>query len=55
MGEVAKWSAFILLMIGTLGLLVNEFVLDWGTIATLIFAALNVVGLFILAFAHWEQ
>ena len=55
MGEVAKWSAFILLMIGTLGLLVNEFVLDWGTIATLIFAALNVVGLIILAFVNWEQ
>ena len=55
MGEVAKWIAFILLIIGTLGLVANEFILDWGTIATLIFAALNVIGLIILAFANWEQ
>lgn len=55
MGEVAKWSAFILLIIGTLGLLANEFILDWGTIATLTFAALNVVGLVILAYANWRQ
>jgi hypothetical protein len=54
MGEVAKWSAFILLIIGTLGLVANEFILDWGAIATLIFAALNVVGLIILAFVNWE-
>ena len=55
MGEVAKWSAFILLILGTLGLVANEFILDWGTIATLTFAALNVVGLIILAFVNWEQ
>ena len=55
MDEVAKWIAFILLIIGTLGLVANEFILDWGTIATLIFAALNVIGLIILAFANWEQ
>ncbi len=55
MDEVAKWSAFILLIIGTLGLLSNEFFLDWGTIATLTFAALNIVGLIILAFVNWEQ
>ena len=55
MDEVAKWIAFILLIIGTLGLVANEFILDWGTIATLIFAALNVIGLIILASANWEQ
>jgi hypothetical protein len=55
MDEVAKWSAFILLIIGTLGLLSNEFILDWGTIATLTFAALNIVGLIILAFVNWER
>ena len=55
MDEIAKWSAFILLIIGTLGLVANEFILDWGTIATLTFAALNVVGLIILAFVNWEQ
>ena len=51
--EIAKLSAFILLFIGTLGLLINEFVFDWGTTATLTFAALNVVGLAILAYTHW--
>jgi membrane-bound ClpP family serine protease len=55
MSELAKWSAFILLIIGTLGLVANEFILDWGTIATLTFAALNVVGLIILAYANWDQ
>ena len=55
MGEIAKWIAFILLIIGTLGLVANEFILDWGTIATLIFAALNVIGLIILASVNWEQ
>ena len=55
MGEIAKWSAFILLLIGTLGLLINEFILDWGTIATLTFAALNVVGFVILAYANWGR
>jgi len=49
--EVAKLSAFILLIIGTIGLLMNEFIFDWGRAATLIFAAFNFVGLAILAFA----
>ncbi|MFB0556731.1 MAG: hypothetical protein ACETVW_02620 [Dehalococcoidia bacterium] len=51
--EVAKLSAFILLTIGTIGLLMNEFIFDWGRAATLIFAAFNFVGLAILAFATW--
>jgi len=53
MREVAKLSAFILLIIGTLGLLINEFIFDWGRTATLTFAALNVVGLAILAYTYW--
>jgi len=53
MREVAKLSAFILLGIGTLGLLINEFIFDWGRSATLTFAALNVVGLAILAYTYW--
>ena len=32
MREVAKLSAFILLIIGTIGFLVNEFVFDWGKV-----------------------
>ena len=37
--------AFVLLLVGTIGLLLNEFVFEWGRTATLIFAAANVVGL----------
>ncbi len=51
--EVAKLSAFILLTIGTIGLLMNEFIFDWGRAATLIFAVFNSVGLAILAFVTW--
>ena len=40
--------AFILLIIGTAGLLVNEFVFDWGSVVTIVFAAVNVLGLIFL-------
>lgn len=50
--KLAKLSIFILLSIGTLGLLVNEFIFDWGSTATLTFAASNVAGLATLAFTH---
>jgi len=53
MKQVIKLSGFILLIIGTLGLLINEFIFDWGGIATLTLAAVNIVGLAALAFAHW--
>jgi hypothetical protein len=53
MREVLKLTGFILLIIGTLGLLITEFVFEWGSTATLIFAALNVVGLATLAYTHW--
>jgi hypothetical protein len=46
-------SAFVLLMIGTLGLLMNEFVFDWGRPATLLFAIINVVGLVALGLSYW--
>ena len=53
MREVIKRGAFTLLGIGTLGLLINEFAFDWGRTATLTLAAVNVIGLAALAFAHW--
>ena len=53
MKEYIKLSGFILIAIGTIGLLLNEFISDWGTTATLTFAAVNVVGLATLVFAHW--
>jgi len=52
MGEVIKLSAFILLIIGTLGLLINEFAFDWGRVATIVFAIVNLTGLAILAATH---
>ena len=51
--EAVKLASFILLIIGTIGLLVNEFVFDWGRAATLTFAVVNLVGLAILALANW--
>ena len=53
MREVLKLSSFILIAIGTIALLLNEFVFDWGRAATVGFAALNVVGLITLAFTNW--
>lgn len=53
MRRVAELSAFILLIVGTIGLLLNEFVFDWGRVATLSFAAMNIVGLVILAYTNW--
>ena len=53
MTEATRLIAFILLIIGTLGLIINEFIFDWGSAATITFAAINVVGLAVLAFAFW--
>jgi len=53
MTEGTKIIAFILLIIGTGGLLVNEFVAGWGRTATVTFACLNVVGLVTLAYTFW--
>ena len=53
MSEATRLIAFILLIIGTLGLIINEFVFDWGSAATITFAAINVVGLVVLAFVFW--
>jgi hypothetical protein len=52
MGKVIKLSAFILLIIGTLGLLTNEFAFDWGRVATIVFAIVSLTGLAILAATH---
>jgi len=55
MREVAKVTAFVLLIIGTIGLIANEFVPDWGRGVTITFACLNVLGLIVLAFATWTM
>ena len=53
MRKYAKPSGFVLLAIGTLGLIITEFILGGGRAATLTFAAFNVVGFATLAYAHW--
>ena len=53
MKQFVKLGGFLLIIIGTLGLIINEFIFDWGSTATLTFAAVNVGGLAILAFAFW--
>ena len=50
MREIVKLGGFILVFIGTVGLLINEFVFDWARIVTITFACLNVMGLGILGF-----
>ena len=50
MRESIHRIAFILLIMGTIGLLVNEFVTGWGRGITITFACLNFLGLVFLAF-----
>ena len=52
MRNVTRLIAFILLIIGTAGLLVNEFAIDWDRVATLIFAVFNCIGLVTLAVTY---
>ena len=49
--EAAKVEAYVLLIAGTAGLLLNELVFDWGRVATLSLALSNAVGLVILGLA----
>ena len=53
MKEAIKLSGFILLIVGTVGLLVNELAMDWGRTATVTFAIINLVGLITLAVMYW--
>lgn len=46
-------SGFVLVIIGTVGLLLNEFAWEPSSTRTIIFAAVNLVGLVNLAFSHF--
>jgi hypothetical protein len=46
-------SGFVLIIVGTVGLLLNEFVWEDGTTRAIIFAVVDFVGLVNLAFAHF--
>ena len=52
---VVRLCAFILLTIGTIGLLVNEFVFDWGRAATITFAVFNLSGLSALVLTYRDS
>ena len=53
MRNFIKISSFILIIIGTAGLLMNEFAWEHSSTRTIIFAVVNFVGLVNLAFAHF--
>jgi hypothetical protein len=48
-----KISGFALIIIATVGLLLNEFVWEGSTTRTIIFGVVDLVGLVNLAFAHF--
>lgn len=54
MNKTLELFAFVVLLVGTVGLLTNEFLFDWGTTATLVFAGANVIGLLAFAIAYWS-
>ena len=53
MRNFIKLSGFILISIGTTGLLLNEFAWEHSSSCTIIFAVVNLIGLVKLAFAHF--
>ncbi len=55
MRKAIEVSPFALLFVGTFGLLINEFILDLGTLTTLMFAVFNVIGLVVLGIASWGK
>ena len=53
--EFIKIGGFVLIAVGTIGLLLNEFVWDTSSSRTIIFAVVNLVGFGNLAFAHFRM
>jgi len=53
--EAIRASAFVLIAVGTVGLLANEFVFHWGRTATLSFAVSSAVGLVVLGLAYLNK
>jgi hypothetical protein len=55
MRERIKRAGFILIIVGTVGLLLNEFAWEHSLACTITFAAVNLVGLGTLAFVHFDM
>jgi len=47
--RTARIGAFTMLAVGTIGLIINEFVFNWGRAGTISLAAVNLEGLVTLA------
>jgi len=55
MRKVIAIIPFVLLSLGTLGLLLDELVFDWGRMSILLFTVSNVIGLIILIILGWSR
>ena len=55
MRNFLKITAFILIIVGTVGLLLNEFVWEQSSTRAFIFAVANVVGLVTLGLAQFSM
>jgi membrane-bound ClpP family serine protease len=54
MVKIIAIVAPMLLLIGTVGLLLNEFILGWGGTATITFAVFNIIGIVLLISSNWH-
>jgi hypothetical protein len=55
MRRIIAWMTPTLLLIGTAGLLLNEFILGWGRPATITFALFNIIGLTLFISSRWQN
>ena len=55
MDRAIKLTAFVLLITGTIGLLMNELVANWGRTLTLMFAVFNCIGLTTLGVTYFGR
>jgi len=53
--ESLKTASFIVIFLGTVGLLLNELIFDWGRTVTIAVAAANLAGLATLVSIHWRM
>ena len=51
--NILKIAGFALIVIGTAGLLLNEFLWEYSSTRTIIFGVVDFVGLVDLAFSHF--
>ena len=53
MKEAVRLVGFSLVAVGFIGLVLADFVFNWGRAVTITFAAIDAAGLIALAIAHW--